>query len=254
MASMIKNNMAVMNRNFASHFYMVYSFFAVLIIMAVGFCLLPFSIDKNNTKSAEEVFQSSLNSVVEIKATTEDVGESFGTAVFVKEDGTLVTNAHVVTYKQMDEYKTFESISIRFAFEERYQDVELIKYDNDLDIAVLKIKNTNCDLKPIEMGDSKSLKAGNDVYAIGNLNNVGVSLTRGIVSNPSINVAYNGKTRNVIQCNLTIADGNSGGALVDENGKLIGITTFRLKDSSQNVIYGIAYCVPIHTVLQYINQ
>ncbi len=233
---------------------MVYYFVTLFIIVAVGACLLPFSIDKNNIKSAEEVFQISLNSVVEIKATTEDVGESFGSGVFVKADGTLVTNAHVVTYKQMDEYKTFESISIRFAFEERYQDVELVKYDNDLDIAVLKLKDTNCKFKAIKIGDSTKLQAGNNVYAIGNLNNVGVSLTSGIVSNPSINVAYNGKTRNVIQCNLTIADGNSGGALIDENGKLIGITTFRLKDSSQNVIYGIAYCVPAHTVIQYINQ
>lgn len=233
---------------------MVHSILAFLIIVAVGFYLLPFSIGKNNIKSAEEVFQSSLNSVVEIKATTEGVGECFGTAVFVKEDGTLVTNAHVVTYKQMEEYKTFESISIRFAFEENYREVQLVKYDKDLDIAVLKIKNTDCDFKPVKIRDSQNLRAGNDIYAIGNLNNVGISLTSGIVSNPSINVAYNGKTRNVIQCNLTIADGNSGGALVDVNGKLIGITTFRLKDSSQNVIYGIAYCVPSHTMLQYINS
>ena len=69
-----------------------------------------------------------------------------------------------------------------------------------------------------------------------------------------INVTYNETTRNVIQCDLTISDGNSGGALVDSKGKLIGLTTFRLKDQSNNIIYGISYCIPINTVMEYIEN
>ncbi len=59
-------------------------------------------------------FQSIIaKSVVEVKAATEDVGESFGTAVFVDDDGTLITNSHVVSYKKLGEYNAFENISIR---------------------------------------------------------------------------------------------------------------------------------------------
>ena len=74
------------------------------------------------------------------------------------------------------------------------------------------------------------------------------------ISFTHINVSYNGVTRNVIQCDLTISDGNSGGALVNFKGNLVGITTFRLKDQSNNIIYGISYCIPINTVLEYINN
>ena len=78
-------------------------------------------------------------------------------------------------------------------------------------------------------------------------------MSEGIVGCPLININYNDTTRSVIQCSITIAEGNSGGALVNDNGNLIGITTFRTKDSSGNPIYGIAYCIPINTVLEYIK-
>lgn len=68
-----------------------------------------------------------------------------------------------------------------------------------------------------------------------------------------MNIIYEEKTRAVIQCDLTIAQGNSGGALLDKKGRLVGITTFRTKDNSGNVIYGIVYCIPINIVLNNIN-
>jgi S1-C subfamily serine protease len=97
------------------------------------------------------------------------------------------------------------------------------------------------------------LKFNDEVYALGNLNKVGVSLTKGVISNPKINVDYNGNTREVIQSDLVIAEGNSGGALVDDEGKLIGITTFRLKDGSNDTIYGICYSIPVNIVVEYIK-
>lgn len=192
-------------------------------------------------------------SVVEVKATTESVGESFGSAVFVKDDGTLITNAHVVTYKSAGITNVFEIISIRFSTENDYRDVTLENYDLEKDLAVLKLKNTNCKFKALKFASSEKIKVNDDVYAVGNLNNVGISLTKGIVSNKKINVRYNEITREVIQCDLTIADGNSGGALINSKGELVGITTFRLKDSSNNVIYGICYCIPSNMVVEYIK-
>ena len=227
-------------------------YFLVVLVLLAGtiFRCLPFFVNSNKEI---DVFDENKCSVVEIKAETESVGESFGTAVFVKEDGTLVTNSHVVTYKSAGELNVFDSFWIRFCFEDEYRTVTLIKYDSDLDLAVLKLDNTNCTFKPIKFANSDELKIGQTVFAIGNLNNVGISLTQGIVSNPKINVAYNEVTREVIQCDLTIAEGNSGGALVNDKGELIGITTFRLKDHSNNVIYGICYSLPANKVAEYVS-
>lgn len=227
--------------------YIILSFVLVISIIFNIFFAVKISYQTN-----EKIFDSSIYSIVEIKASTENVGESFGAAEFIKSDGTLVTNAHVVTYKKMGIYYSFEDINIRFSFEENYHSVSLIKYDNDLDLAVLKLDDLNCNFKAIRLGNSSNVKNGNQVYAVGNLNNGGLSITKGIVSNADIQVVYDGLARKVIQCDLTIADGNSGGALLDKNGNLIGITTFRLKDNNGNVIYGISYCIPIDVVLEYI--
>lgn len=229
--------------------------------MVVGFVLLASTIFsfvlflcQNKNLSQEEIYSDSMLSVVELKAETESVGESFGSAVFVKNDGTLVTNAHVVTFTEGSETKSFDNISIRFVFENDYRAVTLVKFDSDLDIAVLKLNNTDCKFKAMKIANSSKIKTGNTVYAVGNLNNVGISLTKGLVSNKSLNVEYSGKTRNVIQCDLVIAEGNSGGALINQKGEFLGLTTFRLKDSEgKNVIYGICYCVPANKVVEYIK-
>lgn len=234
--------------------YMIFLALIGLICMIVCSGILFLMRQKLNEPTANDIFEDNIYSIVEIKAYTDDVGESFGTAEFIDKGGTLVTNAHVVTYKSLGESVAFENITIRFCFEEDYRSVSLIKYDTKLDIAILQLDDLNCNFKPMKMGDNSRLKNGDKIYGIGNLNNVGISITEGIVSNSNITVTHNDVTREVIQCDLTIAEGNSGGSLVDATGKLIGITTFRLKDSSGNVIYGISYCIPINTVLEYINN
>lgn len=231
----------------------VFYFSLVMVMLASTIFSFVLFLLPRKTNKVNLIEKTSL-SVVEIKAVSENVGESFGTAVFVCDDGTLVTNAHVVTFKRLGEVHTFDEISIRFSFESEYRLVTLEKFDNDKDLAILKLNDTNCNFKAIDIGDSSKVSAGDEVFAVGNLNNVGISLTKGIVSNSKINVEYNNIIREVIQCDLTIADGNSGGALVDSNGKLLGITTFRLKDNSGNVIYGIAYCIPSSVVLEYIKN
>ena len=203
--------------------------------------------------SAGGIFNISKDSVVEIMAETEDVGVSYGSGVIVAKNGTIVTNAHVITYKKLGQSYPFETISIRLVDEQDFREVSVIKYDLGLDIAVLKL---TCDrsINPIKIGNDSKLDYGDKVYAIGNMSNYGISLTTGYIAIPHINITYNEITRYVIQCNLTISDGNSGGALIDENGKLVGITTFRLKDQSNNIIYGISYCIPIKTVMEYIKS
>ena len=188
-----------------------------------------------------------------MKAFSENVGESYGTAEFITDDGCLVTNAHVVTYSSLNVTYAFDKFYIRFASDEEFIEVSLIKFNSKLDIAILQMNPTIHKFKSMKISDSSKIKTGDKVYAIGNTANYGISMSEGIVGCPLININYNDTTRSVIQCSITIAEGNSGGALVNDNGNLIGITTFRTKDSSGNPIYGIAYCIPINTVLEYIK-
>lgn len=203
-------------------------------------------------KSAGDIFNDCQECVLEIKAESETIGTSYGSGEIINKDGTIVTNAHVVTYKKLTETLVFENVYIRFFDEQDYRQVEIVKYDLDFDLAVLKLKDINRKLKSIKLGDDKKLKVGDAVYALGNMSNYGLSLTSGIVEIPHVNVTYNQSKRNVIQCDLTISDGNSGGALINDKGELVGITTFRLKDQSNNIIYGISYCIPINVVMEYI--
>lgn len=224
-----------------------------LIISIVAVTLNFISFD--NEKSASEIYKECLENVVELKAASESVGESYGTAEIITSDGIMVTNAHVVTYTRLGAVYTFEEYSFRFSYEDEYRSAELIKYDSEMDIAVLKITDTtDLNITPIKTGNSDTISAGDRVYAVGNAANYGIGIFEGIVSIPLLNIEADGVTRAVIQCDLTIAAGNSGGALLNDKGELIGLTTFRTKDTSGNVIYGIVYSIPINTVLEYVSQ
>jgi S1-C subfamily serine protease len=204
--------------------------------------------------TSREVFHNSQSYVVELKSQTGETVVSYGSAILIDGDGTFISNAHMVAYKQMGVYNEFENYDIRFSFETEYRRVNLIKYDIDKDIAVLKLVDcSNIKLKPAKPYDSSKIKSGDKVYAVGNGMNHGIGISRGIVSIPQVNIEYDEKIRGVIQCDLTINEGNSGGALLDERGRLIGITTFRIKDNLGVPIYGVAFCIPINVVMNYTN-
>ena len=222
--------------------------------LVVVFITAIITIAYSSRSYIKRIYDRSLQSVVEVKAYTKDVGESFGSAVLMKGDGTLVTNSHVVTYSKLGEPKVFDEISIRFANSDKYMSVALVKYDVLKDLAVLKIKDKSLKkLKAIKTADIKKVKSGDEVFAIGNLSNYGIGITKGHVSVPKINIVVDENKKEVIQCDITIVSGSSGGALINRNGKLIGITTFRTKDNLGNVIHGIGYVIPINRVLEYIK-
>ena len=222
----------------------------MLSVTAIVMCFISL---KGEMKPSE-IYTQSLKYVVEVKAVG-DVGESYGTGEIMSADGKIVTNAHVVTYTRLSTVNEFDEYYIRFAFEDDYREVTLETYDADLDVAVLRLVDcSNLALKPIATGNSEGLKSGETVYAIGNASNYGIGIFEGIISVPLVKIELESKTRSVIQCDLTIAAGNSGGALLNEKGELVGITTFRTKDTSGNVVYGIMCCIPINVVLEYINR
>ncbi len=223
-----------------------------LVLLIVLFNIYFFVI---KVPSSSSVYTKSVNSIVEIKCITEDVAQSYGTAEIISKDGKIITNRHVVTYIESNLVTEYEEYYIRFAHEEDYRKATLIYYDTQIDLAMLKIDELpKFDLTPIRFGDSSKIKAGDKVYAIGNTQNYGISITQGIISIPLIKIEYEGKTSDTIQCDLTIAEGNSGGALLNDRGRLIGITTFRTKDSKGQVVYGFAYCIPSNIIKEFIKK
>ncbi len=215
--------------------------------------LIVFSIKLFKNPTTEDIYKETQYNVVELKAYNDNETISYGSAVLIDDKGTFITNAHVISYEKSGIHKIFNYIEIRFSYEKDYRCVAITKYDNDSDLAIIKLENIDgLYLKPIKFGNSTKIKSGNTVYSIGNGMNHGIGISKGIVSIPLVNIEYKDTTKSVIQCDLVINDGNSGGALLDKRGRLIGITTFRIKDLSLNPIYGVAYCIPVNIIQDFL--
>lgn len=224
----------------------------VINILLIGI-VVWFSITNFKNKSANDIYSDNINSIVEVKATTEDLGESFGTGVIYDTQGYLLTNAHVISYKSLGENQLFDTFEIRFPLLKEYQSATFIKVDYELDLAILKINDESIKYNPIEFSGS-DYDFGDIVYAIGNTSNYGIGISQGIISVPEVNVKYDDISRLVIQADINIASGNSGGSLLNEKGELIGITTFRTKDLLGNVNYGFTYSIPLKVVKEFIKE
>lgn len=127
-----------------------------------------------------------------------------------------------------------------------------MKIDYELDLAILKLIDEDKKYQPVKMSNG-SYKSGDLVYAIGNTSNYGIGISSGIISVEEVNVKYEDISRLVIQADINIASGNSGGGLFNKKGELIGITTFRTKDSLGNVNYGFTYSIPIKIVKEFLK-
>ncbi len=168
-----------------------------------------------------------------------------GTGVIISENGYIVTNAHVI---YDNEYKSglADSVSVLIGDDETY-DAEVIGYDVDCDLAVLKIDETG--LTPAEFGNSDELKLGESVIAIGNplgfdLKN---TVTGGMVSGLDRDITINDKAMNLIQTDAAINSGNSGGPLINKYGQVIGINSSKMSSSystSGASIEGIGFAIP----------
>ena len=218
-----------------------------LTALFLGVCSLSISLVLivNNNKKSGSHLQDSINSVAELKSVIDDNNIEYGSAVLVSNDGICYTNAHLAVYSSGGQYKEFNEYYVRFSFEKEFKKAELISYDVNKDIAIIKIVEMSNEYKKTMLGDSSKIEIGETVYAIGNGLNHGIGLTKGYVSVPRVEIQADGVTRSVIQCDLTINSGNSGGGLFNEKGELLGITTFRIKDLNGNIAYGLAFSIPV---------
>jgi len=161
--------------------------------------------------------------------------QGIGSGVIVTDDGYILTNNHVV--------EKSSEVTITLADGKEYEAV-IVGADPQTDIAVLKIEAE--DLPKAQLTNSDNIEVGDVVFAIGNPLGVGQTVTMGIISakgRNQLNMIENGY-ENFIQTDAAINQGNSGGALVDAYGRVLGINTMIMTDGRSTGSIGIGFAVP----------
>ena len=166
-----------------------------------------------------------------------------GSGVIISDDGYIITNSHVI-----NNAKEIEVV----LNDKRTYTAKMLGEDPDSDLALLKIEETK--LPFLRFDNSNNLKVGEWVLAVGNPYNLNSTVTAGIISAKSrkINILNNGGIESFIQTDAAINSGNSGGALVNTSGKLIGINTAIQSKTGSFTGYGFA--IPSNMAERIIND
>jgi S1-C subfamily serine protease len=214
-------------------------------------------ITRNNTLTLEDLFRDTQQSVVQVSGTATDnnnmlSGVTLGSGFVYDTSGHIVTNYHVVAGD--------DDISITFIDGTVYR-ATVVGTDQYSDLAVLRVQDDvpTDKLKPLPLGNSSSLRVGQEVVAIGNPFGLSGSMTEGIVSglnrlipvyqDPLSNVAAPAfSIPDVIQTDAAINPGNSGGPLLDMEGEVIGINSAIF--STTGGFAGIGFAIPSNTITQ----
>lgn len=170
-----------------------------------------------------------------------------GSGVVISDDGYILTNNHVISSSDSSSFyqvSDAKSVKVKIYGDETEYTAEIIGTDSQTDLAVLKIDKTG--LTAAEFGDSSSVQIGELVLAIGNPYNLDYSVTAGIISALDRKMTIENTTYKVIQADCAINSGNSGGALVNSKGQVIGITTLKLSGTG---IEGVSFAIPINNTI-----
>lgn len=167
-----------------------------------------------------------------------EVPKGTGTGFFWDNTGHIVTNFHVIK----------DGDSAQVTVGQKQFKAKVVGVAPEKDLAVLRISAPSELIRPIPIGESRNLKVGQEVYAIGNPFGLDQTLTTGIVSalGREIESVNRSPIRNVIQTDAAINPGNSGGPLLDSSGRLIGVNTAIYSPSGAYA--GIGFAIPIETV------
>jgi serine protease Do len=171
----------------------------------------------------------------------EQVQQGLGSGVVITRDGYIITNNHVI--------EGADDVKVSIGDSNKRYEAKVVGRDPGTDLAVLKIEATN--LSPATFGDSDQLEIGDVVLAIGNPFGVGQSVSRGIVSALSRGMGM-GVFEDFIQTDAAINPGNSGGALVDTDGRVIGINSAILSRSGS--FAGVGFAIPINLTRSVVEQ
>lgn len=210
-------------------------------------------IDTGRELTPAEVYAANVNSTVGITTSVttnfwgfQTTSAASGSGFIITDDGYIITNYHVI--------ENSDSITVSLYDGTSYT-AELIGYDESNDIAVLKVDAEG--LTPVVVGDSDNLNVGDSVIAIGNpLGELTFSLTSGAVSALDREVTLsNSVTMDLIQTDCAINSGNSGGALFNLNGEVIGVTNAKYSGSGTGAsIDNIAFAIPINQVKEIVES
>lgn len=202
-----------------------------------------------NALSTTDIYTKCSPSVVSISSvttTTNFFGQlaeypSAGSGVVISQDGYILTCNHVIA--DMSDLKVMTSDGNKY-------EATVVGGDSRTDLAVLKIEADN--LVPIALGDSDELQIGELAVAIGNpLGEFANSLSVGVISGADREINIDGERMNLLQTDASISPGNSGGALINSYGELIGITSAK---SSGSGVEGIGFAIPVNDAKKVVNE
>ena len=189
--------------------------------------------------TTEEIGEKIGSSVVNIKAMSDDGNGSNGAGVIFTDDGYIITNDHVIRGKT-------SSMEVHLA-DKRVLKAKLIATDPRMDLAVIKVEGNN--LQAVKFGDSNEMKKGSKVVAIGNPYGLSDSLTTGSISNLNMDIPEELSIIRCLQTDAAVNPGNSGGALLNEYGELIGINVMGATNGEN-----IGFAIPSNDVKRVVEQ
>ena len=171
---------------------------------------------------------------------TEQYDVNSGSGVIISSEGYILTNRHLI--------EGADQIGLVLA-DGHQAEAQVLNVDSETDLAVLTTELD--DLKAISIGDLESVAVGDVVLAIGNPFGQGQTVTQGIVSATGRNLVDLSQFVNFLQTDAAINEGNSGGALIDAYGNLIGINTASI---NSGVAEGISFSIPADTAIDIVRQ
>ena len=176
-----------------------------------------------------------------------------GSGIIISEDGYILTNNHIVATTSSDSFyqvSDANKVTVTLYDDDTEYDAQIIGKDEQTDLAVIKIEKNG--LTKAEFADSDSIKVGEFAMAVGNPLGMQSSITCGVVSAVNREVTdTDGKSFKLIQTDAAINSGNSGGALVNSEGKVIGVNTLKLSGTG---IEGIGFAIPINSTSNITEQ
>lgn len=176
-----------------------------------------------------------------------------GSGIIISEDGYILTNNHIVATTSSESYYEVSEatkVTVTLFNDETEYEAKIIGKDEQTDLAVIKIEKSG--LSKADFADSDSIKVGEFAMAVGNPLGMQSSVTCGIISAVNREVTDSeGKKFTLIQTDASINSGNSGGALVNSEGKVIGINTLKLSGTG---IEGMGFAIPINSTTDITSQ
>lgn len=208
---------------------------------------------KDYTTIGVEVGKNCLDSVLELQCASPNISSSGTGFIIDAQNGYVLTNAHVITYKANSfwsgsEIKQHTSVVGLFDKSNKGYKMRIIATDITKDLAIIQFENKPENLKSVVVGNSSVLNLGEECVAIGNAQGLGLTLTTGVISDP--NKIFKDNTV-AIQTDAAINPGNSGGPLFNIYSEFIGVTTFKVVDDTANE--GMGFAIPSKNVLAYLD-